>query len=284
MKKILSSYRLPFAASIFASAVLLSNPLQADRIISTDAGSTDILLALDEGNDLVGVDVTSVVPAELSVAKLGYHRMLATEGILSLNPGLIIGSEHMGPPETIAAIEKSQIELLQLPAATNADSLKLNIKKISTAVDKQQQAQPLLAHIDKQMLSINQQQLAADTKVAFLLQMDGRSLRLAGENTTGNDIIRLLGGENLSQLPGYQSISAEALISLEPEVIIIASRDMSKPPVEALLKDNPLLVHTPAGQQQKIIAVDGRNLIAGISLTAIDSLADIADTLAQAQR
>lgn len=266
---------------VMSSAILYSAQLHAERIISTDAGSTDILLALNQGADLVGVDVTSVVPAEYPVAKLGYHRMLAAEGILSLNPELIIGSEHMGPPETVAAIAKSQIKLLQLPAATNAETLKQNIEKISIAVNKQQLAEPLLTRIDQQMSSIGQQQLAAGTNVVFLLQMDGRSLRMAGDKTTGNDIIRLLGGNNLSQLPGYQSISAEALISLKPQVIIIASRDMSRSPVEALLKDNPLLLHTPAGQQQKIIAVDGRNLVAGISLTAIDSLAEVASVLAQ---
>ena len=187
----------------------------------------------------------------------------------------------MGPPEAVEAIKKSQLSLLQLPTARNEQTLKNNIKQISVSINKKEKAGPLLNHIDQTMGLINKQQLPTNTSVAFLLQIDGRSLSLAGSNTTGNDIITLLGGINLGQHNGYHTVSAEALLSLEPDVIIVANQNMSQPPVETLLKYNPLLQHTPAGQKQKIIGVDGRVLVAGISLASIDALATMAKRLKQ---
>lgn len=252
------------------------------RIISTDAGVTDVLMALGMGSSLVGIDATSVLPPEVAndqVANLGYHRMLPAEGLLSLNPDLIIGSEHMGPPETIAAIKKADLILEQLPVAKDEKTLKDNIEAISALVDKKAQAQALLDHIDSTMAVVQQQQLSAGTKVAFLLQLEGRGLRLAGKNTTGEDIITLLGGSNIADHNSYQSVSAEALLSLEPDVIIVAGRDASQSSAAVLLKNNPLLQHTPAAQQQKIIDVDGRLLVAGISLSAVDALVAMAKQL-----
>ena len=258
------------------------------RIISTDAGVTDVLLALGMRQSLVGVDTTSVVPSQSEsassgvtpkVANLGYHRMLPAEGVLSLNPNMVIGSEHMGPPETIEAIKKADLVLRQLPVARDQNTLKANISSISRLVGKEFQAQALLKHIDDTMAQVNQQRLPASSQVAFLLQIDGRGLRLAGKSTTGDDIISLLGGVNIGQHKGYQSVSSEALLSLEPDVIIVAGRDDSQSSVSTLLKNNPLLQHTPAAQQRKIIDVDGRLLVAGVSLSAVDALADMANKL-----
>ncbi|WP_339339677.1 ABC transporter substrate-binding protein [uncultured Oceanicoccus sp.] len=259
---------------LLLAALVISSPVvaQPQRIISTDAGVTEVLLALGVGNRIVGVDVTSAVPDKFSVKKLGYHRMLSAEGLLSLNPSLVVGSKHMGPPETVTAIQKANLQLVQLPVAKNEKNLKANIQAIGTLVGKETQTQQLLQSIDHKMAAVNNMQLTANTKVAFLLQMDGRGIRLAGKGTTGGDLIALLGGKNLGEHNGYQTVSSEALLGLKPDVIIVASRDSNQSSVETLLTNNTLLKHSPAAKQQKIIEVDGSALVAGISLPAIDAL------------
>ena len=276
----------------FSSLILLGNPAviassttsqpqeeTTHRIISTDASSTDIIIALGNGADLVGVDVTSQLPENVKAAKVGYHRTLSAEGLLSLNPNLIIGSEHMGPPETINAVKNAQLTVLQLPTARDDKTLKNNITLISKTLNKPQHAQALIEHINTQMNQLKQRQLSTITSVAFLLQMDGRGLQLAGASTAGNDIIHLLGGNNLASYHGYQAVSAESLLELQPDVIIIASKNSTQPAEDTLLKNNPLLAHTPAGQQNNIVAIDAASLVAGISIKSLDALAVIAKTL-----
>jgi iron complex transport system substrate-binding protein len=259
----------------FSSFTNLAYASDIERIISTDASSTDILVQLGVESALVGVDVTSQIPSSLKVRRLGYHRTLSAEGILSLNPSLVIGSEHMGPTETIESVRNAKVTVIQLPVARDDYSLKNNIKTIGALVNQQDKAKKLLEHINHSMRKIRKNKVNADTQMVFLLQMDGRSLRMAGTGTTGNDVIALLGGKNLGSHDGYQSISAEALLALEPDVIFVAGRDSKQSAVEVLLKNYPLIQYTPSGQQQNIIAVDGSSIVAGISLAAIDVLADI---------
>ncbi|MGB0733410.1 MAG: ABC transporter substrate-binding protein [Pontibacterium sp.] len=92
-------------AIFFCAASLIGLPSQAsssqqERLISTDANATQILFKLGMGDKIIAVDVTSKLPAQAdSLPNVGYHRRLSGEGLLSLNPSLVIGSNHMGPPE-----------------------------------------------------------------------------------------------------------------------------------------------------------------------------------------
>jgi iron complex transport system substrate-binding protein len=269
--------RLALVFSVVLSVAVNAQP--ASRIISTDAGVTDVLIALGLGANLVGVDVTSKTPKSITVAKVGYHRTLSAEGLMSLKPSLIIGSDHMGPSEVISFIEKSAVILVRLPTAKNGDQLKTNIGAIGKSVGEEGKAGKLLVRVDSAIAALAEQQLSADTKVAFLLQMDGRSLRLAGNGTTGDDIIGLLGGENIAQHNAYQAVSPEALINLAPEVIIVAGRGASESLVKTLLNDNPLLTHTPAAVDGNIIEIEGRSIVAGISVSAIEAVAMLATKL-----
>lgn len=269
--------RLALVLSVVLSVAVNAQP--ASRIISTDAGVTDVLIALGLGDSLVGVDVTSKTPKSLTLAKVGYHRTLSAEGLMSLKPSLIIGSDHMGPSEVISFIEKSAVILVRLPTAKNGEQLKSNIGAIGKSVGEEAKASKLLVRVDSAITALDERQLSADTKVAFLLQMDGRSLRLAGSGTTGDDIIGLLGGENIAQHNAYQAVSPEALINLAPEVIIVAGRGVSESLVKTLLNDNPLLTHTPAAADGNIIEIDGRSIVAGISVSAIEAVAILATKL-----
>ncbi len=273
---------MTFYHYLLLALLVIGIPVAADdqyRIISTDAGVTHVLLELGVGGEIVGVDVTSEVPEKFAVKKLGYHRVLSAEGLLSLNPSLIIGSDHMGPPETIAAIKKATLKLVQLPVARDGETLKANIEAIGSLVGRQKKTKALLESIDAKMAVVDSKQLPVNAKVAFLLQMEGRGIRLAGKGTTGGDLIALLGGNNLGQHNGYQTVSSEALLSLEPDVIIVAGRGATQSPVDTLLRNNPLLKYSPAAKQKKIIEVDGSVLIAGVSLPAIDALDKIATRL-----
>lgn len=287
MNKTMTTLSEPFKSShlvsaVLALALLLSIGARAEssaRIISTDAGVTDVLVALGVADELAGVDVTSHLPVSLKVARVGYHRTLSAEGLMSLKPSLIIGSDHMGPPEVVSFIEKSDVNLVRLPTARTTEQLRENISQIGGLVRQKEKADELLGRVDSAETILSLQQLNANTKVAFLLQMDGRSLRLAGSNTTGNDVITLLGGDNIANHSAYQAVSPEALLNLAPDVIIVAGRGNSDSLVEDLLENNPLLAHTPAVANANISEIDGRSIVAGISVSAVEAVALLATKL-----
>lgn len=73
-----------------------------ERIVSAGSAVTELMLALGAEKQLVAVDVTSEVPDSLSLPTIGYHRRLAAEGLLALNPTQLIGSDRDGARNGIA--------------------------------------------------------------------------------------------------------------------------------------------------------------------------------------
>lgn len=235
----------------------------AERIVSTDAAATELLVALGLSQHIVAVDVTSQPPRP-DVARVGYHRNLSAEGLLSLNPDLVVGSEHMGPPVVVTALQQANITTLQLPSPANAGQLAANIENLCQAVN----ADPsdLLAQLQNQLDNLGQQPLEQE-RMVFLLAMDASKLRVAGQGSGGQAFIELMGALNAANHTNYQTLSDESLLALEPTTLLIASSDQAS--FDALLAQHPLLAHTPAGKKQRLLRVDASALVAGLSLAAV---------------
>ena len=69
------------------------------RWVSAGGALTEWIVALGGESRLVGVDSTSQHPRSVkSLPGIGYQRQLSAEGILTLRPNVLIGTEEMGPP------------------------------------------------------------------------------------------------------------------------------------------------------------------------------------------
>ncbi len=77
------------------------------RIVSIGGAITEILYALGLEQRIVAVDSTSFYPPQALREKpnVGYMRQLSPEGVLGLNPSLILATEGAGPKETVAVLE-----------------------------------------------------------------------------------------------------------------------------------------------------------------------------------
>ena len=254
------------------------------RIISAGAGVTELILALDAGNELVGVDSTSHLPEQFSdVKQLGYHRMLSAEGILALSPNLLIGSEVMGPETTLALLSKANIRVVKLPQANDETQLMANIDQLGQLLNKQENANRLKQQLHQQLSKIasKQRQLSAiKPKVVFMLLQEGRGARVGGRGTAADTIIELAGAENGADFDGYKTLSQEGVLVLQPELILLSSRSDSNSPQSAdLLKQMPLLAHTPAGKALHFHNLSPQSLIGGLGISAIAAADELATQL-----
>ncbi|TAA41745.1 MULTISPECIES: heme/hemin ABC transporter substrate-binding protein [Corallincola] len=257
--------------TVAVSATLLvassANLYAAERLVSTDAGATDLIVAMGLADELVAIDVTSQPPQGKQLPSVGYHRALSAEGLLSLKPTTVVGSEHMGPPAAVQALESAKVQLVQLPSADTPTDLANNIQQLAAALNRPEQGEALLIQLNRQLGLLNEVD-RSEQRVAFLLAMDPSKLRLAGAGTGGDAFIDLLGAQNVAEFDNYRNVSAESLLSMQPTVILVAGK-VTDQAVTSLLTANPILQHTPAGSQQRIIAVDGSSLVAGLSMAAV---------------
>src|SRR5690606_11549612 len=85
----------------------------ASRIVSVGGAVTEILYALGLADRVVAVDSTSLYPqAVRAKPNVGYMRQLSAEGVLGLNPSLVLASEASGPQETLAVLEAASVPLV----------------------------------------------------------------------------------------------------------------------------------------------------------------------------
>lgn len=264
---------------LFQASKTVAAPTKA-RVISTDAAVTQILFALGADPALVAIDVTSNLPAGYrELPQVGYHRALSAEGLLSLEPSLVIGSDHMGPPHVITALASAGVSILQLRPAHSIVELKSNINAIAVAIARTTSATPILERLDRQSNNLSTRSISGK-KVALILSVDRGKLRIAGKNTSAQAFIELLGASNIAAFSAYRTLASEALLELAPDIILIAGHEGATP--ERLLKLNPILNHSGAAKNNLILPVNAANLVAGLSLGAITDAANLASQVTQA--
>ena len=278
------------SGSVFAYE--LEQKKENNRLVSAGAGMTELVLALDAGDELVAVDSTSLLPKELAtIKKLGYHRMLSAEGILALQPDLVLGTDAMGPESTLAVLRGADVQVVTLTGAKTTGQLLSNIDALGKLLNRQEQAKRLKSSVNQSFdsIKIKREKLINSGKVPsilFMLLQDNRPARIGGKGTAADIIIKLAGGKNIADFSGYTSLSQEGILSLQPDLILISSRAKNKHINEAdkVLKQMPLLVHTPAGEHKMIQTLTAQALLGGLGLSSINAADKLATDLIEIQK
>lgn len=250
---------------VFA-AVLSVVPLQAaDRIVSAAGAITETLYALGAQEGLVAVDVSSVHPVEATkLPQVGYARQLSAEGILSMNPTVVLVTEDAGPPEVVKQVESTGVKVLRLSNKHTPEAAVERIVKIGGAVNRPAEAAKLAESMRADLDAAKALVSSAPErpKVLFIYARGGGTMNVSGSGTSADAIIELAGGTNAVRgYENYKPLTAEGAVAAAPDVILITTRGLqSAGGVEALLKQ-PGLALTPAGKAGRVIAMDDLYLL-----------------------
>ncbi|MFM2587962.1 hemin ABC transporter substrate-binding protein [Vibrio sp. TBV020] len=265
--------------SIFATSSLAS-----ERIISAGSAVTELIFALEQQDKLVAVDVTSELPTDKKLPKVGYHRRLSAEGLLALGADRLIGSDEMGPQTTLDQLRSAGVEVNIVNTKSTPEGLLERIDEIAELTDSQTSAKALKEQVSNQINNLEKNKASQKTakKVLFLLIHEGRPANVAGSDTTPNAIIELAGGINpaADQLNSYKPLSNEAIVEMQPDVILVSGRSYKKlGGADEILKKLPLLAATPAGQNKQFIMVNGHALVGGLGLKSLSEAERLSELL-----
>lgn len=276
-KKIL----LACAGLLFSQLASASDALP-QRWVSAGGAFSEWVVALGGESKLVGVDSTSQYPRSLhSLPAIGYQRALAAEGILALRPDILVGSNEMGPPPVLEQLKASGVHIELLSAKADVPALQQNLTTLGQLLGQQTQAQALLSNYQQRL-----QQQAAVVKqarqqhpaprVLLLLSHSGGNLQVAGKDTLAAWMIEQAGGQSLGEHIGYKPVSSEAMLALDPQVILLAgSRLQGDAARTALLEQNPVLAQTQAGRDGRVLVIDPTLLVGGLGPRVPDTLATL---------
>jgi iron complex transport system substrate-binding protein len=268
------------ASVIFAGSVLASEPLP-QRWISSGGSLSEWIVELGGESRLVGVDSTSRHPESLKkLPSVGYQRQLAAEGILALRPDVVLGTEEMGPVPVLAQLRSAGVRVESMSSQPDLQSLKSNLQQVGELLGDKPRADQVFA--DYQQRLNQQQQWVTDVQkkqtapgVLILIGHAGASPMAGGKDTVADWLVSRAGGRNLAGHEGYKALSTEALLGLNPDVVLIADRQLAGEAAQmALLSQNPALAATKAARDGRLLVIDPTLLVGGLGPRLPTALAE----------
>jgi iron complex transport system substrate-binding protein len=250
------------------AAVLLAAPAVArgqaapdtSRIVTLGGSVTEIVYALGAGDQVVGVDASSIYPeAATEKPSVGYFRRLPAEGVLSLNPTLILALEGTGPPAVLDQLRSTGVGVELIPDTSSVAGAKQKIRQIGRILGRGAQADALVDRMERDLAEARALRAEATStpEVLFIYARGTGSMNVAGRGTSAEAMIELAGAENaISGFEGFKPMTAEAVASAAPDVILMLTRGLeSVGGVDGLL-EQPGIALTPAGENRRIAEMD----------------------------
>lgn len=241
------------------------------RWVSAGGALSEWVSALGGEAKLVGVDTTSQHPSSLkALPSIGYQRQLSAEGVLSLRPQILVGTEEMGPPPVISQIRTAGVQVELFSAQPDLPALQDNLQHLGRLLGAEDKAvhlfQDYQQQLDQQKVRVTKAQVTQSSPGVLLLvgHAGGKPL-IAGKDTAADWLIENAGGHNLATHTGYKPFSNESLISLDPEVLVFADRALTGEAARAaLFKENPILSSTRAARDGRVMELDPTLLVGGL--------------------
>lgn len=267
------------AAAGFCSAAWAEG---GERVAVAGGDLTEIAYALGAGAALVGVDQTSVHPAEArALPQIGYVRRLSAEGVLSLAPSMLLAAHDAGPPVALEQIRAAGVAVAVAPKGETPESVPAKIAFVGGALGRPAEA-AALAEAYRGKLDTVLAKTAALTdrpRVLFILTLRDGAPMVGGAGTSADAMIRAAGGVNAAaEIQGYKPMAQEAVLAAQPDAILMMAQHAERVGgVEAMLA-RPEIAPTPAGLGRRAIAMEGM-LLLGFGPRTPDAIAELARRL-----
>ena len=236
-----------------------------DRIVCVSKQMTEFLFALGQGNKIVGIDLTSTYPADTrKLITVGYHRHLSAEGIISLDPTVVIHQGDVAPPNVMPQLEQVGIPVKQYPAGSTLDSAKIVLKMVAHDYGVDSIADRLNKNLDAQLAKADSIVKKYPTRPRVLIIHFGQQHNqyfVMGTRGTANAKITLAGGNNAADTTAFRDLSPEAILRSQPDVILATDFGFDKAGGKEKFMQLPGIALTPAAKNGKIYRIEEHDLV-----------------------
>lgn len=238
----------------------------ARRVVAIGGAITEIVHLLGAEANLVAVDTTSQYPPEAlkRLPNVGYMRALSAEGILALRPTLVIADAEAGPPAALAQIRAAGTATVVLHRDVSAEGVAYKIKAVARLLGRESQGEALAAAYEADMAALAAAVAKAgqQPRVLFVLNVARGAPMVSGADTAADRMIALAGGVNAIQgYKGYKPLSPEAAVAGRPDVVLTTDHGLVAAGGSDRLLGRPDLRQTPAGRNNRLVAMDALLLL-----------------------
>jgi iron complex transport system substrate-binding protein len=190
-------------------------------------------------------------------------RQLSAEGVLGLNPSLVLAMQGSGPKETMDVLEAAKVPLVLVPEVHSEDGLLEKVRLVGHAMGADARAACLTAAVTNDLAQLRElrAKVTKPVRVMFVMSLLSGRAMVAGQNTSANEIIKLSGGVNaIDSYDGYKMINDEAIVAAKPDVVLSIPRSRDSLEAEAVYA-HPAFAMTPVAANKAFISMEGLYLL-----------------------
>jgi iron complex transport system substrate-binding protein len=234
----------------------------ASRVVVLANGVAEIMQSLNAQSIIVGRDISSTEKSLADVPIVSSGHQVLPEKVIALKPDLVLIDASTGPRSAIETIKSAGISVIETPESWSLKELPMKVRAVGRAIGAQDQAEQLIQELNK---SLEISSLKSSPRVAFLYLRGTSSIYLIGGQGSGADsLLQAIGaidvGAQSLDRP-FNTLTAESLAALNPDVILVMSKGLeSVGGVQGLLK-LPGVAQTNAGKNSAVIDVDDSLLL-----------------------
>ena len=233
------------------------------RIVVLNGDFTEVVFALGLGDHVVAVDSSATYPEEVTeLPQIGYQRRLSAEGILSMDPTVVIGNLNAGPPEVLEQVRSTGVPVVILDSVSTIDGAAQKIRGVAQALGVPERGETLATELETQIEEVRTLAAQAQDKpTAVFLYMRGiDSLFLIGKDHLSHELFEatgaISGGAAAGVMAPFVPLTAEALAAANPDCIVVLTAGLqSVGGLDGLLQI-PGVAQTTAAQEGCIVDFD----------------------------
>jgi iron complex transport system substrate-binding protein len=196
-----------------------------ERIVSLAPSNTEIVCALDECAQLVGVTDFDDYPAEVAdIDKVVNQAQVDVEAVVAAEPDLVIAAgNELTPTPVIEQLTELGLPVLTLYPET-LDEIYADIELVGQALDRGDEASALVEDMEDRVATVEDAVSGLERPRAFYeVSVFEGVIYTAGEGSFLASLITTAGGEPITGDALSTSIELEDLVAADPELILLGS-------------------------------------------------------------
>lgn len=193
---------------------------QPTRIVSLSSTVTEMLFAIDAGEQVVAVDEQSNYPPEAPVTDLsGFN--LNVDALVAYDPDLVVISSFAG--DLVPQLETLDIPVYVAPDnPTSMDDVYAQITELGALTGRVEEAEALVAQMESELTALFDRAPKREEPLTYFIEID-ESLWTYTADSLISVLFAEVGLENIVDEPGSISVqlSAEVLFEADPDIIFL---------------------------------------------------------------
>jgi iron complex transport system substrate-binding protein len=246
------------------------------RILALDIYGTlsQTVFELGLGDHVVGRDISSQFSAiaDRPLVTSNGHELNA-EAILALDPTVVLTDTSLGPWDVVLQLRDAGIPVVVTDSHRGLDNLATLTSQVADALGVPREGRELGARItaeadamEEAIAEVAPRDVTGRLRTVFLYVRGSSGVYyMFGQDSGADSLIEAVGAYDVSKEIGWKGmrpLTDEGLVAAQPDVVLMMSKGLeSVGGVDGLLERFPALAQTPAGEHERIVAMNDDQIL-----------------------